>query len=134
MEDQSQAPTLHVAINDIEPPIEREFTSPFRIGRADQCDISIKHEYVSRQHVEVSYQDGQWWVEDLHSSNGIFLNGKKVMRTPVGDSTQIRLGIAGPILALKVVHPRAPQADGDRTMVERYIQRYFSGKSDEAIG
>jgi len=50
-----QVPALRITISDIVPPIEREFNSAFRIGRADQCDISIKHEYVSRQHVEISF-------------------------------------------------------------------------------
>ena len=124
MEASTQVPILQVTIGDVTPPVKREFSAPFRIGRADQCDISIKHEYVSRQHVEISYRDGQWWVEDLHSSNGIFLNGEKVMRAAVGKSIQLRLGVAGPILSLELTKPPAP-AEGDHTIVERYIERYF---------
>ena len=146
MEAPPQAPTLRVTIDGVVPPVEREFTSTFRIGRADQCDISIKHEYVSRQHVEISYQDGQWWVEDLHSSNGMFLDGQKIMRSAVGKGLNLRLGIAGPIVRLEVPKPVAPKAppvlelpnqplEGERTIVERYVKRYFSNvKSDEPLG
>jgi hypothetical protein len=140
-----QAPKLRVTIDDVVPPVQREFTSTFRIGRADQCDISIKHEYVSRQHVEISYQDGQWWVEDLNSSNGMFLDGKKIARTAVGQRLHLRLGVAGPIIRLEVPRLEAPKPsqppevpdrplEGERTIVERYVQRYFSDKSDEPLG
>ncbi len=132
MDAASKTPTLRVTINDVSPPIQREFTSSFRIGRADQCDICLKHEYVSRQHVEISFRDGQWWVEDLHSSNGMFLDGNKVPRTAVGQGTKVRLGVAGPFLNLEVV---TPPADGDRTTIERYIQRYFTDNQvNEAPG
>ena len=49
MEPPLQAPTLRVTIDDVVPPVQREFTATFRIGRADLCELSIKHEYVSRQ-------------------------------------------------------------------------------------
>lgn len=131
MEAPLQIPNLRVTIDDIVPPVHREFTSTFRIGRADQCDICIKHEYVSRQHVEISYKDGQWWIEDLNSSNGIFLNGNKIMRSAVGPRLNVRLGVAGPILCLEVLE-QPKVSEGEHTIVERYIQRYFSDKSAEA--
>ena len=142
MEAQPQIPTLRVTTNDIAPAIQREFTSSFRIGRADTCDISIKHSYVSRQHVEVRFRDGQWWVEDLQSSNGIFLDGKRVERTPVGRSVNVRFGVAGPVLLFEAMIPIPPprtksisaEPEGDRTIIERYIQRYFTKDSEEDLG
>jgi len=124
-----------LTIKDVEPAVEREFTSAFSIGRADTCDVCIKHEYVSRKHVEISYKDGQWWVADLQSSNGIFLDGKRVPSAPVGQRASVRLGVAGPLLDLEAVMPAAAaQLEGDRTIVERYVQHYFSKGGEEEVG
>ncbi len=122
-------------IEDVAPPIQREFTSKFRIGRADTCDIPIKHEYVSRQHIEVFYIDGQWWVEDLQSSNGIYLDGNRVNKTAVGPAVKIRLGVAGPIVRFEQAIPvsAATLVEGDRTIVQRYIKHYFTESPNEPV-
>ncbi len=88
-------------ISDIPSPITRDFTSTFRIGRADTCEIVVRHEYVSRQHVEAYFKDGLWWVEDLQSSNGrCFSMANKIGRAAIGLVLNVRLGVAwasGPI-------------------------------------
>lgn len=49
------------------------------IGRAKSCDIRIDHPAVSRNHATLSRDvSGQWTLADLNSSNGIFINGKKL--------------------------------------------------------
>jgi len=138
VESPAQTPILRVTVNDVVPPIVRDFTTTFRIGRADTCDIPIKHEYVSRQHVEVYFKNGQWWVEDLQSSNGIFLDGQRVTKTGVGELKSVRLGVAGPIVCFEQMKPVMAEAAaasvvGDRTMVHRYVERYFSKASTEAV-
>ena len=130
-----RVPILRLTIKDIEPPVKREFSATFSIGRADTCDVCIKHEYVSRKHVEISYQDGQWWVADLHSSNGLYLDGKRVDSTPIGKHVSVRLGVAGPLLDLEALVPAArAQTAGDHTIVERYVQHYFSQDGEEEVG
>jgi len=57
-------------------PVDVQFQSSFRIGRANDCGVCIKNRYVSRNHVEVAYESGQWWVRDLDSSNGVFVAGE----------------------------------------------------------
>jgi sigma-B regulation protein RsbU (phosphoserine phosphatase) len=48
------------------------------IGRSPRCDVVIESRDVSREHARI-FQDpfGRWIVEDLGSSNGIFINGKR---------------------------------------------------------
>ncbi|MEI6092281.1 MAG: FHA domain-containing protein [bacterium] len=47
-------------------------------GRADDCDVVITDSSVSRNHAELIKAEGAYLLKDLKSSNGIFLNGKKV--------------------------------------------------------
>ena len=49
------------------------------IGRSPRCDVVIESRDVSREHARI-FQDpfGRWIVEDLGSSNGIFIGGKRV--------------------------------------------------------
>ena len=76
--------------------------SPFRqplegptvsIGRASDCTIPIKDRYLSRKHAEIVAQDGGWYVKDLGSANGTYLNGTRVERdSPLRTGDRIRLG------------------------------------------
>ena len=63
------------------------------IGRGPQCDVVIESRDVSREHARI-FQDpfGRWIVEDLGSSNGIFINGKRVDKTAVVPGEPIVLG------------------------------------------
>ena len=55
------------------------FTIPeIIIGRDPACNLPINDKTVSVQHARLSYHQGQWWVEDLHSTNGTFLNEEAV--------------------------------------------------------
>lgn len=51
---------------------------PLILGRSLDCDIAIVTPHVSRQHARLSLDDGQLVVEDLGSSNGTVVNGKKI--------------------------------------------------------
>ncbi|HLA08724.1 MAG TPA: FHA domain-containing protein [Anaerolineales bacterium] len=48
------------------------------IGRHAHCDLSILDESLSSQHTRITYHHGQWWLEDLNSTNGTFLNREKL--------------------------------------------------------
>lgn len=48
------------------------------IGRHAHCDLSIMDEALSAQHARLSHHHGQWWLEDLNSTNGTFLNELKL--------------------------------------------------------
>lgn len=45
------------------------------IGRDPACELRLDDKTISAQHAELSYHHGQWWVKDLGSRNGTFLNG-----------------------------------------------------------
>jgi phosphoserine phosphatase RsbU/P len=48
------------------------------LGRHPDCDIVLDAASVSRQHAQISKQDKQYFVEDLHSRNGTFVNGRLI--------------------------------------------------------
>jgi len=52
------------------------------IGRDPVCDCQMDDMTVSASHARLSYHHGQWWIEDLQSTNGTFLNQEPVS-TPV---------------------------------------------------
>lgn len=48
------------------------------VGRNEQNDISIDNRLISAKHFELIYNNGSWYVNDLNSSNGTFVNDLKV--------------------------------------------------------
>lgn len=53
----------------------RQFSQPeVMIGRDPNCDLSLIDEALSAQHARLIYHHGQWWLEDLNSTNGTYLN------------------------------------------------------------
>lgn len=62
------------------------------LGRDPTCECILSSEAVSARHARFSFHHGQWWLEDLKSTNGTFLNGEAVITsvvTTVGDKIQI---------------------------------------------
>ena len=67
------------------------------IGRSAECDVPIDLAAVSRRHASILLDEGRFYVEDLQSRNGTFLNDQRVMhRTPLRDGDQ--LSICGQML------------------------------------
>ena len=62
------------------------------IGRASQCEIQIEDDKVSRRHAEINLRDGQVWLTDLQSTNGSYVNSKRISETPLKDGDLILIG------------------------------------------
>lgn len=63
------------------------------IGRDPLCNCTIADETVSSRHARFGYHHNQWWLEDLNSTNGTFLNDDRVYTpTVVITGDEIRCG------------------------------------------
>ena len=48
------------------------------LGRSRQCDIVLDDPNISRQHAEIRPRGGSWVLNDLGSTNGSCLNGRRI--------------------------------------------------------
>lgn len=62
------------------------------IGRSPSNDIVLKESKVSRQHAAINYIGGNYVLVDLKSSNGVFVNGKKVEEAALRDGDEVSVG------------------------------------------
>jgi FHA domain len=64
-----------------------------QIGRAQTCQIRLNDNYISQLHAKISERSGAWVVEDLGSTNGTYLNQRKVtVPTEISPGDRIRVG------------------------------------------
>jgi len=61
------------------------------LGRDSHCDIHVEDSETSRTHAEIDFIDGDYILRDLKSSNGTFVNGKRISEhvLRVGDRVQV---------------------------------------------
>jgi pSer/pThr/pTyr-binding forkhead associated (FHA) protein len=62
------------------------------IGRAPRADFIVDRALVSRLHCRLTAGDDKLEVEDLSSTNGTFVNDKRVDRANVGSGDRLRVG------------------------------------------
>ena len=62
------------------------------IGRKIGNQIALKDGLVSSRHCQIVRRKGSWYVEDLNSTNGTFLNDKRVTRAPFRPGDVLKLG------------------------------------------
>ncbi len=68
-------------------------SQPVLIGRADDSTLVLTDDYSSTRHARLSQRGSEWYVEDLGSTNGTYLDRAKVttaVRVPIG--TPVRIG------------------------------------------
>jgi len=62
------------------------------IGRSTECDIRLGVQNVSRKHARVLFQNEEYLIEDLGSTNGVLVNGIKVAKCVLRSNDQIEIG------------------------------------------
>jgi hypothetical protein len=65
------------------------------IGRSDRADFPVKDEALSRLHCLVELEDGEFFITDLNSTNGVTLDGNRItqsIKTPFNTFMQLSIG------------------------------------------
>lgn len=77
--DVQRPPLLRAPVSIITPVSEVELrTGSILCGRLPECDVMIDDGLVSRMHARISVRDESVVVEDLHSTNGVYVNGNRI--------------------------------------------------------
>jgi len=62
------------------------------IGRSERCDLRVDDSSVSSEHARISRDEGGWRVVNLLSTNGTFVNEKKISSAGLSDGDRVRFG------------------------------------------
>jgi FHA domain len=110
------------------PPLSAEFAAEFiridgernvthtlarrtRIGRAQGCELQIDSSSVSRHHALLLKGARELIIEDLNSTNGVIVNGRKVSRQLLSDGDLVTIGEIQFRCVLKPTSAAAPAAN-----------------------
>lgn len=62
------------------------------IGRAEDCDLELMLPGISRHHCEIHLSEGAIKVKDLGSSNGAYVNGRRITESDMSAGDELRVG------------------------------------------
>ncbi len=66
---------------------------PITIGRSPSSTLVLEDEYVSGRHARLTASDGHWWIEDLGSRNGTFVDDERLLEPrELLPGTTVRIG------------------------------------------
>lgn len=93
---------------------ECSFSDGFTVGRSQDNHIVLQNSEISRHHLEVKRDGGCWWIYDLDSANGTYLQGKLVARkAKLSLPASVTLGNSGFTLTIQV--------PGQKSEVEKQV-------------
>ena len=61
------------------------------VGRSERCAIRLDDTYVSQMHARLYGENGTWYVKDLGSSCGIYVDGMRVDNAPMNEGTEVEM-------------------------------------------
>jgi hypothetical protein len=74
------------------PPLESLTGGRLLLGRSSACQLVFADDTVSRRHAELRLVEGRWMLRDLGSSNGTWVNGRRVLEAEVAAGDEVHLG------------------------------------------
>ena len=80
--------------------------TPLRIGRSDECDLSLPSQTISRRHAELVPDGGGWTLRDLGSANGVWMGEQRISEHRLHDGDEFRIG--GTVLRFEALPLPAP--------------------------
>lgn len=115
----------------------KEATKGMTLGRLSSCDWPLDDTSISRQHGRLVFENDAWFLEDLGSSNGSQLNGRKGRRHRLADGDLLTLGtVAFDVLdhapAAATPAPTATSAEPRRAAEESAPSRQQEANQERA--
>lgn len=72
-----QLPEISLLIQNGEEVVDQLFRgTEITLGRDPTCECTLISETISARHARFTFHHGQWWLEDLQSTNGTIINGQ----------------------------------------------------------
>jgi pSer/pThr/pTyr-binding forkhead associated (FHA) protein len=112
-----------------------EFTQEkITIGRGSNNDLVLdphKDLDASKDHAVVTYEDGNYYISDKDSTNGTYVNGKRVERSEISNGDEIQFGKGGP--KTKIICAGGGEKDAPKTRMARTMQSGKSGVGSQTV-
>ena len=88
-----------------------EGDGPIRMGRDPSAEVVSDNPNVSRFHAEVRAENGGWTLLDTNSTQGVYVDGKRVTRLELDGPTIVRLGRTDDAEQITIDAPRRTSSD-----------------------
>jgi hypothetical protein len=101
------------------------------IGRGSDCEVVIPERMISRHHAQIERQGGGYFLRDLGSKNGTYVNGQEVYADPYrlkdGDEIQIALCIKMGFVGADATIPLELNGPNRGLSIDKAAKRAFVG-------
>lgn len=92
------------------------------IGRNADCDVRLPDASVSNHHAELVFTKDRCFIEDLQSTNGTYVNKRRVMRAELRDGDSVAIGRQLLTVQLTADERRKPVEQDDRLANQSSVQ------------
>jgi hypothetical protein len=103
-------PSLRILTGSLENQDIELTPDPMTVGRSSACNIRIGDAGVSSKHAKIWCEDGHYFLMDLGSTNGTFVNDKDVLREELNDGDVIIFGMTKAAFVADKPKPRVNPA------------------------
>ncbi|MFP4081973.1 MAG: FHA domain-containing protein [Candidatus Aminicenantes bacterium] len=62
------------------------------VGSSLENDIQLENDFVSSRHASIHFDKGKYYISDLDSANGTFVNERKITKRGLEDGDRVRIG------------------------------------------
>jgi hypothetical protein len=63
-----------------------------QIGRSSLSNLRLSDPSISRRHAQIRFAGGRWYIQDLKSQSGVYVNGVRIQAAPLNPGDRIRIG------------------------------------------
>ncbi len=88
----SAQPTLEVVTGETHPKLLSLGKAKIKIGRSGYNDMVLVDGKASRDHAEIFFEEGQYFIQDMNSTNGVLVNNQPIHKISLKSGNQITIG------------------------------------------